>query len=505
MKGRETGILKGIRTMTRTPRYPRAAGVVSIVAVLFAATPVWADDAGVPDLPDAGYTNPLDYADEVRTPITFKYTDVAIDSLCDIDIDTGWVPAGSPIQVRFVFALNCGYKLEMTGSAVGSWPQRPGPNLSFRGMPLGGRYEMDYTIHFELSARVDITLPGGIVIQEEFDIPYVPDIHMGLYDAKRFTPFLLQGSPERPVQVQDDIPYTRLFRVDLLSLLAMLMPSLQGLDQIFDFWLEIYITGYAGSRLEGRRMIVESDGTMVEHEPPPPLVFTQEGEKQWLPIRTSVKRDYKRVTWEGAVTHYASVSVFPEIKLELLNMEIFSMQLFEIPIPIQDKIDYWVVGPESFALELPDLRAPSRMHVGAALIGQQTQGVLTMQNVGAGLLRGEAFVYPPFFVPYPPRFEVASDGVVYLPVLFRPALPGPVEGDLIIYSNDPRDSPKVITVVGVGCEDANNCDIPDDAQWVCSIDRECGCKATSASPVGTGLSTLLLGLLCLAWIRRRRR
>ncbi|MDY0002106.1 MAG: MYXO-CTERM sorting domain-containing protein [Polyangia bacterium] len=482
----------------------RLAGPLSFSLLLLASpTAALADDAGVP-LPDGGSSNPLDYADEVRSPVSFKYEDLLNDDLCDISIDTGWVPAGSPIQVRFQFELHCGYKVEMDGSAVGSWPPRPGPYLSFRGRPLGGRYEMDYTIDFDLSARVDVTLPGGIVIQEEFDIPYVPDIHMGLYDATRFTPFLLAGNPERPVQVQDDIPYTRLFRVDLLALLAMIMPELQGIDQIVDFWLEVYITGYAGSRLEGRRMVVESDGSSVEHEPPPDLEFTEEGEKKWLPVRTSIKRDYKRVTWEGAVTHYASVSVFPEIKLEALNQTIFSMQLFEIPIPISDQDDYWIVGPESFALELPDLRVPSQMMVGASLIGQQVQSILTIQNIGAGALRGEAFVYPPFFVPYPPRFQVDPDGVVYLPVMFRPAVPGQVEGDLILYSNDPNEHPKVIRLAGIGCESADNCSVPDDAVWVCSIHRECGCSADRASPAGTALATLLLGLLALAWIRRRR-
>lgn len=484
-----------------------ALGALSVAILASGAVPARAQDAGVPDAsppPDAGTLNPLDYPDQTRTPIHFEYEDLAIDGLCDIHYDTGWVPSGSPIQVRFVFALACGYRLEMDGDAVGSWPPRPGPYLSFRGRPLGGSYEMEYKVDFDLSAKVDITLPGGIVIDEEFDIPYVPDVHMGLYDKKRFTPFLLPGNAFRPVQVQDDIPYTRLFRVDLLALLATIMPELEGLDQIADFWLEIYITGYAGSRLEGRRIVVEFDNEDPEFNLPP-LEFLQEGEKKWLPINPALRHDYKRATWEGAVTHYASLSVFPEIKLELLNQTIFSMQLFEIPIPIQDQSDYWVVGPESFALDLPDIRAASRMSVGSAIVGETVEAKLSIQNAGTALLRGEALIYPPFYVPYPPRFEIDPDGVVYLPVLFRPLVPGPAEGDLILYSNDPNESPKVIKVSGVGCKDGEHCDVPDDAEWVCSVHRECGCQSPEGSTPGDGLGAGLLGLLLLGWSWRRRR
>jgi hypothetical protein len=111
-------------------------------------------------------------------------------------------------------------------------------------------------------------------------------------------------------------------------------------------------------------------------------------------------------------------------------------------------------------------------------------------------------------VPYPPRFEIDPDGVVYLPVIFRPNLPGPTDEELVIYSNDPNESPKVIIVEGVGCESANDCDIPDDAIWECEIHRECGCRASrrgaGVADGGSALATLLLALVSLLWIRRRR-
>jgi MYXO-CTERM domain-containing protein len=101
---------------------------------------------------------------------------------------------------------------------------------------------------------------------------------------------------------------------------------------------------------------------------------------------------------------------------------------------------------------------------------------------------------------------VAPDGAVYLPVKFRPTLPGLATGDLILYSNDPNESPKVVRLEGIGCEEGGVCEVPDDAIWTCEIERKCGCQASDhdpSAPLGTGLLILLALLWIRPWHRRR--
>ncbi|MFH2009622.1 MAG: MYXO-CTERM sorting domain-containing protein [bacterium] len=473
-----------------------ALAICCVGALCAAPGAARAEDAGVADAGDATEVNPLEYADEVRTPIHFEYESLAIEGLCDIPpVDTGWVPQGSPIQVRFTFGIGCGYRISMDGYAVGGWPPRPGPQLSFRGRTLGGFYEMNYTLDFDVSVRLDVEI-AGIQITEEIDIPYLPDLHFGLYDKKRFTPFLLLGNPDRPFQIQDDIPYTQILRINILELLQTNVPS-----DLVAIYLDLYVSGYAGSRFEGRRIVVEHGEVNPEFEIPP-LVYTVENEKQWLPVNPNDATPMQIATYEGAATHYASISIWPEVTLEILNSPFMNLPLFEIPFPLPDTDEYWIFDPVSFGLPLPNLKVAERMMVGAAEIGSEVQAQLTIQNVGGHTLRGEAHVDAPFFVPYPPRFEVAPDGAVYLPVLFRPSLPGPASAELILYSNDPNEAPKVVRVEGIGCEVGGACEVPEDAVWTCGLERKCGCQASDPGPA---LGSLLLALLALVWIRRRRR
>jgi MYXO-CTERM domain-containing protein len=475
-------------------------GLLAAAPGLAYAQDAGVDDGGAPDAGDASPVEPLDYPEQVRTPIRFEYESLAVEGLCDIPpVDTGWVPANSPIQVRFTFGISCGYHILMDGYAVGSWPDRPGPQLSFRGQSLGGFYEMSYTLDFDVSVRLDVEI-AGVQITEEIDIPYVPDLHFGLYDKKRFTPFLLLGNPERPFEIQDDIPYTHIIRIDLLQLMGTNIPS-----DLLGVYLDIYLSGYAGSRFEGRRILVETNQSNPEFTFPP-LEFTIENEQKWLPTNPADATPMSRATYEGAATHYAAVSVFPEVTLELMGNQFMNLPLFEIPFPLPDTDEYWIFDPVSFGLGLPNLFTAERMVVGAAEIGDEVEGHLTIQNTGGHLLRGEAHVDPPFYVPYPPRFEVAPDGAVYLPVMFRPTLPGLATGDLILYSNDPNESPKIVRLEGIGCEEGGVCEVPEDAIWTCELERKCGCQAADhdpSAPLGTGLLVLLALLWIHPWRRRR--
>lgn len=479
--------------------------------LVLAATHAWAQvDGGVPPSPDGGVeedggTSPLDYADEVRSPVHFEYTDALMEDVCDLDIDTGWVPDGSPIQVRFHFRIGCGYYMEMDGYAVLDWPPRPGPNLSFRGINRGGRYELDYSILLSARVKLYLDLGGGNIIDEEFDLPWIPDFNVGVFASKRFTPFLLEGNPERPLVVEDQIPHTLLFEYDLIDLLEMTgaIPP----QDLVQAWLKVYLDGYVGSRFEGRRIVVDV-GEQDTEFPIPDLVFTQTGQKERLPLSPE-EQEYgmRKAVYEGAVTHYAGLSFYPEVSIKIAGVDLFHLDVFEIPIPIDDKEDYWVFDPVFFEFSLPDIAAPNNVTVPPANIGSESVIYVQIMNTGGRLLRGEAMVDPPFTVPYPNKFEVEPGETVLMPVYFTPSTIGPVRKYLTLYSNDPDESPLVVSVESYGCGPDGDCAIPEDLVRKCNSGTSgCGCRLHQG-PSGTKLPAffVLLGLLFAAGVVRRTR
>jgi len=483
-------------------------GVVLAFALILYGGTAFAQDAG-PDAstPDGGIaqdggsadndgTAELDYPDEVRSPIHFEYTDELLD-ICGQNVDTGWIPDNSPIQVRFQFHLGCGHFVEMDGYAVLSWPPRPGPNLHFRGLPRGGHYQLDYSVKLSAKVRVDLEINGNH-IQQEFDLPWIPDFNIGVFADKRFDPYLLEGNPERPLVVEDQIPHTRLFRYDLLELLA---PSISDLASA---WLEVYIDGYVGSRFEGRRIVVAVGDQHTEF-PIPDLVFTKENQQERLPVSPEeVTGGLRSAVYEAAVHHYAGISFYPHIKIELLNQTLFEMDLFEIPIPIDDTEDYWVFDPATFGFSLPDIAAPTKVFIQPTNLGNQAMTQVQIVNNGGQVLRGEGLVDPPFFVPYPNRFEIQPGESVLLPVYFAPTTIGPIRKYLSLYSNDPDESPLIVAIESYGCSSDGDCAIPDDMKRICKVSASgCGCHAGKLPDLG--LPFLFLTAIVLVWRRRRRR
>jgi hypothetical protein len=469
----------------------------------------WAD-GGVPDggvEPDAGEPDdPLAYPDEVRSPIRFEYLDALIEDVCGFDFDTGWQPTCPDpdlcVQVRFRFRIGCGYYMEMNGYAVLDWPPRPGPMLSFKGITRGGRYELDYSLL--VSGRVKLHIDqGGILIDEEFDIPWIPDFNIGVYANRRFNPFLLEGNPERPLEIVDQIPHTLLLSVDVIELMALL--GIIPPQDLLHVWLDIYFDGYVGSRFEGRRIVVDTGEQNTEF-PIPDLIFTVEGQKERLPLSPEEQRfGMRQAIYEGAVTHFSGFSFYPHIRVEVAGIQIIDVGLFEIPIDIDDAEDYWIFEPVNFEFSLPDIAAPETVFVPPTNIGTDSVVHVNIKNIGGRLLRGEGLVDPPFYVPYPNRFEIEPDGDVYLPVYFTPSSVGPVRKYLALYSNDPNESPLLVAVESHGCAPDGDCAIPEDMIRVCEgSGGGCGCRFhRNAQP--HALVVLLLLALAAWGISRRRR
>jgi MYXO-CTERM domain-containing protein len=111
----------------------------------------------------------------------------------DAGVDTGWIPANSPVQLRlFADAANT-VTIDLPGTAYYDWRTE---ELRFEGEPTAGFFEYDLGLEIVASVKVDVSLA-----QWESDLlgPY----DWGVQAAEMFTPYLLEGNPERPVTLTD--------------------------------------------------------------------------------------------------------------------------------------------------------------------------------------------------------------------------------------------------------------------------------------------------------------
>jgi MYXO-CTERM domain-containing protein len=169
-------------------------------------------------------------------------------------VDTGWIPANSPVQLRlFADAANT-VTIDLPGTAYYDWETE---ELRFEGEPTAGFFEYDVGLEIVASVKVDVALA-----QWESDLlgPY----DWGVQAADMFTPYLLQGNAERPVILTD-----KSGALDFISI--PLVPDILILSGNLDISLFVDIE----ASLQCNRIEVLGPGGE-------PNVFVLEGESLWI-------------------------------------------------------------------------------------------------------------------------------------------------------------------------------------------------------------------------------
>src|SRR5262245_10099107 len=117
--------------------------LLAVFAALGLASPALAQCPASPD--------PL--ADQCHAaPVDFMHVDRALPSIM---LDSGWVPAGSPIQVHFAFYLMAETTVDLGANVVTAWPTTPpmrAVGITVPGRAGAGRLSMAYG--FEIVAEV---------------------------------------------------------------------------------------------------------------------------------------------------------------------------------------------------------------------------------------------------------------------------------------------------------------------------------------------------------------
>ena len=387
------------------------------------------------------------------------------------EYDTGSLPSGSPLAVRFYIESWGGAYTEFEATSQVSWPETLEHTIT--GVPGSGVFGLECDI--DLAAVVDLDLWG---YKGSWD---VWSTTLYLKDEVDFDPSLLGG---KSVSVSADGDIFEPFEVPLQLFTGV---SLNFIVDVFP---------RASATLSGLRYETNDDS-----------VITREDGIGTLEVPYEPGLIEMETIFVANLEADLQVILEPAMEVCVAILGCYEVAAFEIPVDLVEYDGERRFDDVDYEHPLPSLEIPISSHdFGEVEVGSLANMELPFKSIGVmdveGWVRVEGSddlsVYPEYFFASPGN----TDGVV---ITFAPQAEGLLSASLIVESSDPLKSEVVIPLAGTGFVEAVIDDGGDDDGGDGDGDGEsvrisgCGC---SAAP-GMGL-TPLFGVLGLIGLRRRR-
>ncbi len=272
-------------------------------------------------------------AEEDSCPVEFTHSQ---EMFQDFTFDTGWVPdPTAPIRVRFYFHAGGGVDATLPGEAVLSWPERF--ELSYYGEEQGGEFVMDMGVDFSADVAWDLPIIGA----GQAPLPIVPQFDLLFADEGIFTPFLLEGSDERPVHIEDVIQKTELAFIDLV-------PIITGGSPVPGFQAGLKIL--AGGEFKGD---LSGDQIITTPQRGEAIVHTIEDERQPWSDNGDLEQIAESI-YQATVHLNGNVVITPGISVVIGEPPIFNwtMAPVDVPVPVVNRDFAWNFAPETIEFEV---------------------------------------------------------------------------------------------------------------------------------------------------------
>lgn len=249
--------------------------------------------------------------------------------LQDFDWDSGWVPGGSPIQVRFTAHAGNTVYVAMDGDGSYDWDTQ---TIDFEGALEGGVFDLDFGL--DLQSQVQFDILGLQWVSDLF-----PPVTYGVFEDILFDPYLLPGQPQRPAILETSTPQQTLLDVPL------------GIDLVVasgNFQLDVAADVYA--ELEGNSILVESPeaSAIVDAWD---LAFAL-GADPTSPLDVWA-------TLEAYLYWDITVHLYPTVVLTVLGQD-FTLAQIDIPVPLPSFDDIWVFDPVALHFAAPPPPEPEK-------------------------------------------------------------------------------------------------------------------------------------------------
>jgi MYXO-CTERM domain-containing protein len=223
----------------------------------------------------------------------------------DAGVDTGWIPNGSPVQMRFFADAANSVTIDLPGVAHYDWRTE---ELRFEGDAGAGLFEYDIGLEIVASVKVDVSLAQW---QSDLLGPY----DWGIEAITTFTPYLLEGNPERPAVIAD-----KSGALDLVSI--PLIPDVVIISGNLDIALFVDIEASLHcNRIE----VLGPDGELTN--------FTLEGESLWIDPGDGVDELVLPATAYCQLTTSPTLIINPHLVVSVL-FDDYDIAGIDIPVPL---------------------------------------------------------------------------------------------------------------------------------------------------------------------------
>lgn len=420
--------------------------------------------------------------------VAFHWREGFFDSVM---LDSGWVPAGSPLQVRVALFAGGETEIDLAGTSFTWWPAPLSESVP--GLPGTGLFSVDYGIEFVARVRFDVTV-AGVHYSWEGDIPTgsIPrDLRLAAMAG--FDSMLLPPQTPRPVMIADTTERIEVVGLDLGGMIG--IPGVSG-----GFALEV--EGALDATYQTVRIEIGDAVTPITTEGASTVAGPDAGETDFGASKDVVIQPIGQLDYDGAI------NLYPVFYVEVPGRR-FDLGLPSIPVPVVDLGREVVFDPATVHVPLPDADiTPRELDFGRVEVGARRALTVELGNDGETPLR---------VVPRTPRlpFSVLIDEVTIPPgdsrtmeVRFEPERAEALEAMLFLETDDPDEPLVVIRLsgegiggavadAGMGGDDAG----PGAPGGITGG----GCACGVTRPAGASAPWLLLVGLALTIALRRRR
>lgn len=410
----------------------------------------------------------------------------------DFDFDTGFIPSGSPIQVRLAALLSSVTYVELSGEFRASWlyPDTPDDSLLLEipGLPEGGAMGYHWGLETAAEGKIDVSV-SGVGVQWQGPIPFIPQIDFSVQDDVVFDDW----GWDPGVRSTTNTPELQIAEVDLVPLLGVNIPGIA-----------------AGFRFS---VAVEADVMWITDRL---VVRTPEGADVVGGAITATQPDTLHdflggasvdfdVHPEGRVDIDGTLHFIPAMFISFLGQS-WSFDIADIPIPLPSTESDWVFEPQRVHVPLPDVVVEEEEQVldlGTVVVGSETYATYHLRNEGEARALVQVVSTDPVTFPlWDEAIEVDAGASSKGTLRFIPTEEGEFEAQVNVVTNDPDDPVATIAVRGVGVVEDEG--MPLFVPAAVEAESGCGCAVVGEAPA-PDRRAWAWALLGVALLRRRRR